>query len=206
MNWKQASKDPKNQPSGDDPSLWKEQIAEECFRQCVYCAIGERPWGGLDHYHIDHYRPESKFKDLNIDICNLFLACPVCNRFKSNDWPGESDNLENICYPDPSKVDYNILFDLDSSNFSIRGKYKSANYLIHRLYLNRPQLLYERRESALLAKESSLSDTVSQLAIACDDNKLMKKAIELTNKIRQHLQARENVRPYKLAEIRKNGS
>ena len=91
MSWKLIIKDKNNQPAGKDYTLWKEQIAEECFHQCVYCSIHENPWGGVDHYHIDHYRPKSipAFVKFELDILNLFYACPVCNRFKSDDWPAE---------------------------------------------------------------------------------------------------------------------
>jgi 5-methylcytosine-specific restriction endonuclease McrA len=104
MNWKLITKDAKNQPVSGVYSDWKELVAQECFYQCVYCAIHEAQFGGIDHYHIDHYRPKSiaEFKHLENNIGNLFYACPICNRFKSNDWPGEPD-LNTPTYPDPSK-------------------------------------------------------------------------------------------------------
>lgn len=205
MNWKLITKDPKKQPKGTY-NYWKEQIAEECFHQCVYCSIHENPWGGIDHYHIDHLRPKSKpeFSHLENDICNLFYACPVCNRFKGDDWPGEADNLDNICYPDPSKTDYNTLFQLDKTNFSISSIYKSGSYLIHRLFLNRPQLIYERREDTLRQKEASLFKEISHLLQQSNDINIMKKAIATLNEIRQHIEKRNHIRPYKLAEIRKS--
>lgn len=205
MNWKLIKKDPEKQPKVGTYNDWKEQIAEECFHQCVYCSIHENPWGGIDHYHIDHFRPKSKkeFKHLINDICNLFYACPVCNRFKGDDWPGEPDNLENICYPDPSRTDYKTIFQIDLSNFTICSSYKSGNYLILRLYLNRPQLIFERRESFLKQKEKTLFAEVTEMLQNCDDNSKLKKAISVMNAVHQHLQQRNNIRPYKLAEIRK---
>lgn len=205
MNWKLIKKDPEKQPLDGTYTNWKEQIAEECYHQCVYCSIHENPWGGIDHYHIDHFRPKSKpeFSHLENDICNLFYACPVCNRFKSDDWPGEPDNLDKICYPDPSKTDYQTIFQQNQTNYTIFSMNKSGSYLIHRLYLNRPQLIYERREDALMQKEKDLLEEIIQMLQNCSNNNLRNKALSVINEVHQHLHKRKNIRPYKLAEIRK---
>ena len=146
MNWKLVVKDTKNQPATGSYSDWKEQIAEECFYQCVYCSIHESQFGGINNYHIDHFRPKSfpEFKSLENDICNLFYSCPICNRFKSDDWPAEPD-INIISYPDPSKINYSDLFVM-TDNYEIFGKYTSSKYLVIRLFLNRAQLIMERRE------------------------------------------------------------
>ena len=78
MNWKQIDNSKRIQHKGLY-SNWKQQISEECYNQCVYCSIHENPWGGIDHYHIDHFRPQSKFKALKNTITNLYYACPICN-------------------------------------------------------------------------------------------------------------------------------
>lgn len=205
ITYRLIHKDAKNQPAGayTDPG-WKEQIAQECYYQCVYCSIHENHWGGIDHYHIDHFRPKSiaAFASLENSILNLFYACPVCNRFKSNDWPADPD-LNAISYPDPSITDYSTIFDFDNNHFTLLGKYVSANYLIHRLYLNRPQLIYERRETFLKQRALELIKEVHDLATKIQDNELIKKTFSLVVNIMAHLAARENIRPYKLAEIRK---
>lgn len=206
MNWKLIIKDPKKQPISGDYKQWKEQIAEECYYRCVYCSIHESPWGGIDHYHIDHYRPKSRkeFEHLTNDICNLFYACPICNRFKKDDWPGEPIDLDSVCYPDPSKTDYSTLFDLNENNCTISGNYKSAVYVIERLYLNRPQLIYERRETILKGKEARLFNELSELIIQSGDVDLKNELILKFNVSKQHFLKRDNIRPYKLSEIRKD--
>jgi hypothetical protein len=204
MNWKLVIKDRKNQPASGEYSDWKEQVAEECYHQCVYCAIPEGPWGGIDHYHIDHYRPKSKkeFEHLKDDICNLFYACPVCNRFKHDDWPGEPVDLNRICYPDPSQVDYSVLFEL-SDLYTLSSPYVAGVYLIERLYLNRPQLIYERRESSLKERQIELMAEVRQLLRKVDDKDVSSQAIDLFGEISAHLVKRDAILPYKLSEIRK---
>jgi len=52
-------------------------------------------------------------------------------------------------------------------------------------------------------KEKQLFDEVVKLAPNVHDHDLIKKSFELIGTIRSHLAARENIRPYKLSEIRK---
>ena len=145
MNWQLIQKDAARQPPTGSYSDWKEVIASECNGQCVYCSLHEAQCG-LDNFHVEHFRPKSRpeFEHLANDILNLFLACPICNRFKSNDWPNEPD-LDVISYPDPSVHNYSDLFDVNS-NYEVEGKYVASRYLTERLLLNRAQLIMERRE------------------------------------------------------------
>lgn len=206
MNWKQIVKDKSKQPTSGEYSDWKEQIAEECYYQCVYCSIHENPWGGIDHYHVEHYRPKSRpeFAHLENDILNLFYACPVCNRFKSNDWPAECTNdFNTVAYPDPSKVDYADLIDVSSTDFTLTGKFPASKYVIQRLYLNRPQLIYERREETLRTRGRSLMNEVMDMAFAVEDKELYKEVLLAQDRLASLYHERQNVRPYRLAEIRK---
>jgi hypothetical protein len=205
MHWKQIDSTVRIQPNAGSYNDWKEQIAEDCNKRCVYCSIHEEPWGGIDHYHIDHFRPKSKeeFKVLLNSITNLYYACPVCNRFKSDDWPNDCDDLEKACYPDPSFHNYSTLFSLDEKNYNISGLYVASKYIINRLYLNRPQLVYERREFNLKLKAEVLLADARNLLEISDDLGLIKQLSFLIIKITQHLLIRDQIRPYKLAEIRK---
>jgi hypothetical protein len=202
MNWKQINRDKRVQHEGVY-TAWKQQISDECFNQCVYCSIQEGPWGGIDHYHIDHFRPQSKFKKLKNKITNLYYACPICNKFKSDDWQGEPDDLNVICYPDPSDHNYTDLFTVDTNNYALKGNYVSANYLINRMYLNRPQLIYERREFFLTLKAKAIIKEAQTLIDSCDDIDLVKQAARLEGALVQHLLKRGTIPPYKLVEIQK---
>lgn len=209
MNWRLVLKDEKKQPAEGVYSDWKEQIADECFYQCVYCSIHEAQFGGIDHYHIDHFRPKSieEFKHLENSIINLFYACPICNRFKSNDWPGEP-NLDAATYPDPSKTDYAELFELQ--NFELSGKNAASKYVIERLFLNRAQLIMERRETVSRAKANDLIAAVSKLMAEIGDQDLsyafdvMKEIDSVKNNLLGLEEYRRKIRPYKLSEIRKS--
>jgi len=202
MNWKKIDKSQRIQNIGHY-SDWKQQIADDCYNQCVYCSIHESPWGGIDHYHIDHFRPQSKFENLKNTITNLYYSCPICNKFKSDDWQNEPDDLEVICYPDPSDYNYSDLFEVDITNYTLKGKYVSSMYLINRLYLNRPQLVYERREHLLKLKAEALIDETKKLMELCDDIASIKQSLQLIADLSQHLLIRGNISPYKLVEIRR---
>jgi hypothetical protein len=204
MNWKKIDNATRVQNVGEFKS-WKQQVSNDCFNQCVYCSIHENPWGGIDHYHIDHFRPQSKFPHLKHIITNLYHSCPVCNRFKSDDWPSEPDDLEKPCYPDPSVHNYCDLFHLNTENYNLSGLYVSTKYVVNRLFLNRPQLVYERRESLLKLKAEALISDVLQTISLTDDVSLIKQAFDLIAQITQHLLTRGNIVPYRLLEIRKSG-
>lgn len=208
MNWKLIPKDPSSQPASGEYGDWKEIIAAQCFYQCVYCSIHEAQFGGIDHYHIDHFRPKSiaDFKHLENDICNLFYACPICNRFKSNDWPGEP-NLDNATYPDPCKTDYSNLFDF--ANYKIKGKFIAANYIIERLFLNRSQLIMERRETTLRTKANDLINEILSLMEQVGNTEIkfafevLKEIDSVKNNLLGLEEHRRKIRPYVLSEIRK---
>ena len=202
MNWKQIDKSKRIQNTGFYTN-WKQQIADDCYNQCVYCSIHENPWGGIDHYHIDHFRPQSKFKKIENIITNLYYSCPVCNKFKSNDWKNEPNDLRLICYPDPSDHNYSDLFEIDITNYSLIGKHVSSFYIINRLYLNRPQLIYERREHFLKIKAESIINDAKKLIQLCEDVSLIKHSYLLIANLTMHLLTRSNISPYKLIEIKK---
>src|ERR1051325_1197957 len=149
MKWKRVAEN-RTQPTAGTYADWKTQIANDCHQQCVYCAISESRYGGLDNFHIDHFKPRSKFEELEQIITNLFLACAICNRFKSNDWPSEPlEDHSHPAYPDPASYDYNDLFEIESETLLIKGKHPATVYVTEKLYLNRPQLIIERRSFLL---------------------------------------------------------
>lgn len=207
MTWYLITKDATKQPSEGIYSDWKQQIAEECFFQCVYCAIHESQFGGTVNYHIDHFRPFSKFNDLKNDITNLFYCCPICNRFKSNDWPGEPD-LNSVSYPNPCCTDYNDLFKIDKT-YNLKGLYVSANYIIQRLFLNRAQLIFERRENMLRSRCNVLISEIKSLieGLANTDLQLAFEILSNIDGIKNNLLGledyRKKIRPYKATDIRK---
>lgn len=169
MKWKRIPKESASQPDSGNYKAWKQLIADEGFHQCVYCAIPDASLGGLRSFHIEHYKPKSKFKDLENDINNLFYACPICNTFKSNDWPAEPNKDHSInSYPNPSILDYTDLFNTDPETGTISGKYIASKYIVEKLFLNRSQLIMERRLHYLYAKDEYLREGIQQLCPRID--------------------------------------
>lgn len=148
MKWFRIPKESSAIPNvGNSYRDWKEHLSLEGKNQCVYCTINIKSFGGIRNFHVEHYRPKAKnkFPKLENEYSNLFFACSICNCFKSDDWPNEpSTLLDNDAFPDPSKIDYSNF--LECKNHSIiESKYITGKYIIQKLFLNRPQLILERK-------------------------------------------------------------
>ncbi len=147
MKWIRVEKSRTAQPKTGNYRQWKPILANEGRHQCVYCAIPESRFGGTWNFHVEHYRPRARFLDLENTIGNLFYSCAICNTFKGDDWPNEPMLTHRIAsYPDASRHDYNNLFNIDIGSGMIIGRYTASRYMVEKLYLNRPQLILERRE------------------------------------------------------------
>jgi uncharacterized coiled-coil protein SlyX len=164
----------------------------------------------LDNFHIDHFRPKSRpgFEHLRDNIHNLFLSCAPCNRFKHDDWPGEPlPDHSASAYPDPSEHDYNNLFDVCPTSNTVQGRHVASQYVVERLYLNRPQLIRERRLSRLeenFAKQRTLAEGLVQELIASRANyQLLEEVLRCLFKVMKQLEAVCRSRPYSLKEIRR---
>lgn len=134
-------------------SDWKAQIAANCQHQCVYCTISEGEYGGIDNFHVEHFRPKALFKKLENEIDNLFVACAICNRFKSDEWPGEPHRHgATPTFLDPAVANYHDHIELHGHSYFLKGKTQAGSYIVEQLYLNRSQLLTSRRYRVILAQ------------------------------------------------------
>lgn len=214
MKWIKVASTGRIQPTTGKYNEWKAQIATDCGRQCVYCAIPESKYGGLDNYHVDHFRPKSikRFARLENIIANLFLACAICNRFKSDDWPNDPANDNSIAaHIDPSVHDYNDVFELDTASFNILGKVTAAKYIIERLFLNRPQLIFERRTFSatkrIEAFEQFARDALSELQKLppAQNSELLTKLLNAILDIRSAERWNAAIPPYEIHDIKRKG-
>lgn len=129
---------------------------------CCYC----ESYAHSGHGVIDHHRPPSgvrskgEYLHLQTDWRNLYWACPVCNRYKSNRFPQLGPTLSDMPYqvtvefeqpglldPCRDKPDEHLRFDESGrvSAISLRG-----DMTIDLLDLNRRQLIQTRREQVML--------------------------------------------------------
>lgn len=164
MRWRRINKDSDYQPANGTYKDWKPELAVEAENRCVYCAIHENSMGGIRNFHVEHYRPKSRFQELINDYRNLYYSCPICNTFKSNDWPREPVNDFSVaCYPDPSQTDYNGLYDISRTTGVIAGKNVAALYVQEKIFLNRPQLITERKLQYFLAAAKEEINTIRDM-------------------------------------------
>ena len=151
MKWFRIPKEETNKPTKGTYSDWKEALSIEGKQQCVYCAINIKSFGGLRNFHVEHYKPKDKkyFPELTNEFSNLFFSCSICNCFKGNDWHDEpTEHLGGKFYPDPSVINYSDFLTNDC-DFVVQSDSKTGNYIINKIYLNRPQLVMERRSKSL---------------------------------------------------------
>ncbi|MFD0932230.1 HNH endonuclease [Psychroflexus salinarum] len=144
---------------------YKPVLREEANKKCVYCAIDENPCGGYDHFHVEHFRPKSlkSFQNLLKDFENLFYACAICNRFKSNDWPNDPVKDHSVVsYADPNETDYNELFNIHE-NGKICGNFVASKYMIEKINLNRPQLINERKYILISEKSEEVIEKIESM-------------------------------------------
>ena len=165
MKWTIIDKNSTKRPATvSEYGKYRPELRLEAKEKCVYCAIHENSLGGSDSFHIEHYKPKSKFSKLEKEFENLFYACAICNRFKSNDWPKEPKSDHSIpSYPDPKLVNYNNLFEVDE-NGVLHGKYTASKYMIEKIVLNRPQLINERKERKLRNRLNAAIEKLPELA------------------------------------------
>ena len=162
MRWIYIDKSKSTQPSTGTYTDWKSNLAEEGMSQCVYCALPDARFGGERNFHVEHFKPKSKFQSLTNDFRNLFYACSICNSFKGNDWPAEPCTNQSIpAYVNPSEFDYNKIFSIE--NFRVTSNTISSSYMTERLYLNRPHLILERRIKSCLSRFKASKNELENL-------------------------------------------
>jgi len=118
-----------------DYRKYKPWLREDFKYACVYCSIHEGEFGGFHNFHVEHFKPKSKFPTLETEYINLLYACWRCNSFKGEDWPSNNPLKSGRGYLNPCKYDYEEYFIIDKDEV-ITGKVKVVTYMIERLHLN----------------------------------------------------------------------
>jgi|SRR5690554_1088779 len=189
---------------------YRPELRLEAKEKCVYCGIHENSLGGSDSFHVEHYKPKSKFSKLEKEFENLFYACAICNRFKSNDWPIDPNSAHSIpSYPDPKLVNYNTLFDIDEDGV-LHGKYTAAKYMIEKIVLNRPQLINERKERMLrerlnkaITNLPELTSKVLTLERSDERDSILNEYISLSNEMISFQNNEHSISKYGPSEIKR---
>lgn len=213
MKWRKVDRARRVQPKTGDYGDWKDQIADECGNRCVYCGLSEGRGGGRRNYHVDHFRPKSlqRFANLRKVIQNLYLACSVCNCFKSNHWPNDPRNDHSVeAFIDPAEHDYNELFVISPMSYEASSTYVAGAFVIEQLFLNRPHLLAERRLVFVineLGKRQDALDLVIQKLFDSESDvarEMLKEVLATAKEIRNTERALAEAVPYRSEDQKRN--
>lgn len=144
-----------NPPAYKHHSKYRDYLRKAANYSCAYCTISESESPGAT-FNIEHFRPQTYFKNLSAKCDNLRYTCPRCNSYKSSLWISEEEGCNRKCEScinavcknnierfidqtceDPSKM---IYLGEDDNLYAYDGS-KPANYTIRYLRLNRAQLV-----------------------------------------------------------------
>ena len=126
--------------------------------QCVYC--GRRI--SLDQkqsYHIEHFRPQSKYPERQLDYSNLFLSCGprtehgvrfTCGNYKA-EWFDEN------CHISPVPQSCVDRFRFQSSGRIAGDGSPEADKMIEKLNLNHRELVADRQATVEALEEELIS-------------------------------------------------
>ncbi|MFB9080228.1 HNH endonuclease [Flavobacterium procerum] len=213
MNWKIIVKSPENLLTERLYQECKEDLSREAEHRCIYCCIHESRFGGIRNFHVEHYKPKSKYDKLKNTYSNLFYSCSICNCFKGNDWPNDPDDVyEKPFYPDPLIVNYSDYMMVDYETGFVEGLRKTTKYVVEKLYLNRPQLVNERKFFGLMEKMrlnyQLLENIELRMSNASQEERIrvMDLFIKATSAMREISQLQiklQTVNPYTIVQVRR---
>lgn len=152
-----------------DYTQFRPFVREDFSECCAYCLLHELLAGGADNFELDHFRPQSLFASLVNDFYNLFYACHVCNRHKSNSWPSAELAVAGYRFVDLCRENFSTHFiELESGEWkplTEAGFYTQARLGLNRRHLVRVRALL-REIARLLGRESINWDQPSKDQIA----------------------------------------
>jgi HNH endonuclease len=130
----------------------------------VYCRL---PDGvkGEEAFGVDHYRPVSKFPDLDCNYENLFYACNTCNWRKGDFWTALVQAAEDFI---PNPCDHRMADHLRFEGARVEPATATGRFAIAMLFLNHPaQIEYRdfvlRSIDRCLRERSAIQSTLAQL-------------------------------------------
>ena len=146
--------------SATEKSLFAEQTG-----QCVYC--GRRI--SLDdnqHYHIEHFRPQSVYPERQLDYANLFLSCGPRGEHGPRNTCGnhKAEWFDDHCHIPPAPDSCADRFRFRSSGQIAGDGSQEADKMIEKLNLNHRELVTDRQALIeALDKELKAGDTPVRL-------------------------------------------
>lgn len=113
---------------------FKDDLRAEFSAQCVYCRIPDTlNSDGKAAFHIDHYRPKSKFPNLSASYGNLYYCCRACNVNKGDYWPTPEDASR---YFIPNPCEHRMFSHLRYRGAHVEAQSDAGRWTIEHLDLN----------------------------------------------------------------------
>jgi uncharacterized protein (TIGR02646 family) len=149
----------------------KMRLVNDFENKCAYCDDYDKYGGGYNAYHVEHFAPKEKFKNLQFTYENLLYSCPYCNISKSDKWVGSTAS-ENIVgeegFIDPCTDEYYVHLKRDEQGnivyTTLIGKYI---YDELKLYLKRHQILFNLEK--LRIKKKLLKAKIAEKKLKNED-------------------------------------
>ncbi|WP_168565166.1 HNH endonuclease [Crateriforma spongiae] len=118
----------------------RRRVRERFFACCAYCQTAESLT--VSTFEIEHIVPRSEGGATEFQ--NLCLACPACNRFKSNRIRGTTDDGREFALFHPQQETWLDHFDWSVDGAVIVGLTEIGEVTIRTLRMNRPQAVEVR--------------------------------------------------------------
>lgn len=123
----------------------REMLMEDFGGLCGYCGKNGRFFH--EHFHVDHFVPQTVDEARIQDYSNFVWACPKCNLIKSKKWPTKDKAIPHqgdIGFIDPASEEFDQhLFRDDEGR--IRGQTALGEQMCHLLnfHLRRTELFWK---------------------------------------------------------------
>lgn len=101
--------------------------------------------GGEESFEVEHFRPKSKFPQLDCVYTNLYYACRGCNGHKSETWPSKEQIGRGMEFADPCVADPYSAHLIEETDGSVTGKTACGIYTAAHIRLHRGDLKRWRR-------------------------------------------------------------
>jgi len=138
---------------------YKPYLRVEFDYQCCYCELNEAQLAGPRSFHIDHYRPKTKFPHLIAVYDNLIYSCASCNGFKGDHWPNIIEYLKGKVILNPYIHD--LENHIDKSNDLWKARTKRGQWNIVQLHLSSDVIVKKRQyKRSTLNTIQRLKDTL----------------------------------------------
>lgn len=128
-------------PTFNSYPRYKPYLQREFSAQCVYCRIPDA-LKGYEAFHVEHYRPQKSFPELECAYENLFYSCGNCNRSKGSYWPQAHEEKTRFI---PNPCDHVMFEHLRFVDGDVMARTEAGQFAVERLDLNDPNAVEFRR-------------------------------------------------------------